>query len=115
MSKKIDYWKECVATAADECGVSLSAEQLQYIAESVEGCHDNYGLAFYEPPASDMLSEVERKWEQKYKALRAEFDAYENNAEKALKRALRMPGDSLVGIDSRGDVYRYDGRTERIL
>lgn len=44
-----DYWKECISIAADECDLSLTKEQLDYLASSVEGGHDNYGMAFYSP------------------------------------------------------------------
>lgn len=41
----MDYWKECISIAAEECGVYLTEEQLIYIADSVEGGHENYGMA----------------------------------------------------------------------
>lgn len=50
MNSTIDYWKECISIAADECDLSLTKEQLDYLASSVEGGHDNYGMAFYSPP-----------------------------------------------------------------
>lgn len=55
----IDYWKECVSLAADDCGADLTEEQLVHIAESVQGGYENYGQAFYSPP-SDYDHEIDR-------------------------------------------------------
>ena len=41
----MNYWEECIGIAADECGLSLTDEQIKYIASSVEGAHENYGMA----------------------------------------------------------------------
>lgn len=49
----LEYWKECISIAADECDLSLTSEQLEYLADSASGSHENYGMAFYSPPASD--------------------------------------------------------------
>lgn len=34
-----DYWKECISTAADECGLVMTADQLNEISSAVEGAH----------------------------------------------------------------------------
>lgn len=39
--KPIDYWQECLNDAADECGLSITLEQLEYLAKAVDGYHDN--------------------------------------------------------------------------
>lgn len=111
----LDYWKECVAIGADECGAELTDEQLTYIAGSVESGHEHYGMAFYSPPSSDRYDEIEREWKAKYEALRKEFDAYIDNAETAVKRALRQHRDAQVTIGRHGEVHRHGGRTEQIL
>jgi hypothetical protein len=41
----MNYWKECISIAADECGLQVTKEQLEYLAEAVEGGHENYGMA----------------------------------------------------------------------
>lgn len=33
----MDYWKECISIAADDCGLVLTDEQLECLADSVEG------------------------------------------------------------------------------
>lgn len=40
----LEYWKECIAIAAEECGLTINAEQLDCLAGSVEGGHDNYNM-----------------------------------------------------------------------
>lgn len=47
-----DYWNECISEAAHECGVQLTNEQRAHIAEAVQGAHENYGMAFYQPESS---------------------------------------------------------------
>lgn len=47
----LDYWKECVSEAAIDCGAQLSREQIDCIARTCKGAHENYGMAFYTPPS----------------------------------------------------------------
>lgn len=110
----LDYWEECISIAAEDCELKLSSEQLTCLANGAESGHEHYGQAFYSPPASDRYSQIEREWEQKYKSLQAEFDAYRGNAETAVKKALRQHSDAQVSIGSYGEVLRHAGRTEVI-
>jgi len=110
----LDYWKECLAIAAEECGLSLSDDHLTELAEGVMGGHEHYGMAFYSPPSSDRISVIENEWKAKYNALQKEFDAYRGNAETAVKKALRQYSDSNVSIGEHGEVFRHGGRTEQI-
>lgn len=109
-----EYWIECVSLGADECGATLTKEQIECIAGSVQGGHENYGMAFYAPPASDRYNQIEREWKAKYDALERAFEAYRDNAEKAVKKALRQYSDTQVIIGEHGEVFRHDGRTEQI-
>ena len=109
-----EYWRECIALAADEAGVDLTSAQIDVLAEGVQGGHENYGLAFYSPPASDRLDAIEREWKGKHDALKAEFDRYVSNAETAVKKALGRHADDNVGIGEHGEVRLYDGRCDRI-
>lgn len=34
-----DYWKEAVLTAAEECGLAITPEQIEYLAECVQGAN----------------------------------------------------------------------------
>ncbi len=45
----LDYWRECISCAADECGLSLTDEQLECLAAGAKGGHECYGDAFYQP------------------------------------------------------------------
>jgi hypothetical protein len=51
----VDYWKECVSVAAEECDADLSSDQITYIANAVQVAHENYGMAFYSPPAGEHI------------------------------------------------------------
>lgn len=110
----LDYWEECISQATDDCDLTLTSEQLTCLAGAVSGGHEHYGMAFYSPPDSDRYADIEREWQQKYKTLKAEFDAYRGNAETAVKQALRQHRDDNVSIGEYGEVLRHGGRTERI-
>jgi molecular chaperone GrpE (heat shock protein) len=114
MSAQRDYWQECMAIAAEECDLTLTPEQLDCLASSAESGHEHYGMAFYSPPWSDRMGDIEAEWKAKLNRLQAEFDAYRNNAETAVKQALRQYDDEHVTIGERGEVLRHGGRTVRI-
>ena len=115
MSIQFKYWRECIATGSEENGITLSSEQIDALAECVQGCHENYSLAFYQPPSSDRLAVIEQDWKTELEAKQREFDAYRNNAETAIKRALKQRPDAPISIERDGEVFRHGGRTEQIL
>jgi len=41
----IDYWKDCVSEAMDEAGIKATDAQIEFVADAVDGAHENYGLA----------------------------------------------------------------------
>lgn len=106
----MDYWKECIANAAEECRLSLTVEQLQYLTDEVENAHENYGMAFYSPPASDRIAEIKREYDDKLKKLQLKLEQYQTNAETAIRQALCQPKDCNLSIGEHGEVTRYDGR-----
>lgn len=110
----LDFWKECIGIAADECDLELTDEQLTCLAESAKGGHENYGMAFYSPPDSDRYNDIEREWEKKYKDLERTLSNYQRNAETAVKQALRVHSDANVSIGEYGEVLHHAGRTTRI-
>lgn len=55
-----DYWTECIEIAFDENGITATPAQIEATAGDVEGCHDNYGLAFYTPSHDPREDEIER-------------------------------------------------------
>jgi hypothetical protein len=114
MSAQQRYWKECICIAAEECDLNLTDEQLDYLASSAQAGHEHYGMAFYSPSANERLSEIEVEWKKKLQKLQQEFDAYKDNAETAVKKALRVHRDESVSIHSHGEVLMHGGRTERI-
>ena len=114
MTSEQDYWKECISIAAEECDLPLTPEQLDCLADAAESGHNHYGMAFYSPPASERMSEIEDGWKAKLKALQAEFDAYKGHAETAVKQALRVHQTENVSIEPYGEVLMHAGRTTRI-
>ena len=56
----MDYWEECISIAANDCGLTLTKDQLECLAGSVESGHENYGMAFgHDCIPNPMSSEVE--------------------------------------------------------
>jgi hypothetical protein len=105
------YWIECVEIGADECGAALTKEQIEYIAGSVQGGHENYGMAFYSPPSSDRIDAIESEWRAKYNELKKEFDKYRENSESAVHRLARLHRDTSVSIGDYGQVTACNGRS----
>ena len=115
MSSQSDYWEEAISTAAYECGLTLTPEQLACLAEAAERAHDHYGMAFYSPPASDRFTDLEQEFAKKLKEKEQELERYRNDAEDAVRRALRLRPDTHISVGRRGEVFRYGGRIEQIL
>lgn len=109
-----DYWIECIASAAQECALDITSEQLDVMAEGVRAGHEYYGMAFYAPPSGDRIAAINREWEERFNRLQQEFDNYRNDSETAIKKALSQYPDANIGIGNNGEVTRYGGRTEII-
>ncbi len=109
MSAKRDYWSECIAIAAEECGLTLTPEQLECLADGAESGHEHYGMAFYSPPPSDRLNDIEREWKAKLKAQQDEHERYMRNAETAVlclrRKGLMMDDPNMYAY---GDHYPDD-------
>ena len=112
--KDFDYWEECLANSFEENGIIATQEQLKSITIDIQTNHENYGMAFYSPPSSDRVADIEREWKKRYDDLKREFNKYKENAETAVKKALRQCEDSSISIGEDGEVIRYDGRTKQI-
>lgn len=110
-----DYRRECIALGAESCDLELTPEQLECLADSAQGGHEHYGMAFYSPPSSDRLSTIEAEWKSKLDSLRKEFDNYRSNSEKAIRSALSLRSESNISIEQHGDVFLHEGRTYQIL
>lgn len=58
----IEYWKECLMGAAEECELILTDIQADYIADCISRGHENYSMAFgYDCIPNPIVSEAERK------------------------------------------------------
>lgn len=75
----IDYWKECIAIAAEDCGLTMTDEQLDMLAGSVESGHENYGMAFYSPPAGEYLTSENGRLQRELRAEREKIGCSECN------------------------------------
>lgn len=106
--KDIDYWSEAVSEALDSVGIEASSGQIKEIAEGMSISHENYGMAFYSPPASDYFDREVDEWKRKYKALQEELEQYQANAERAVKRAYKLSQDVPISIEKYGEVKRWD-------
>ena len=109
-----DYWRECLAQAASDCGLTMTDDQLTELSEAAKSGHENYGMAFYSPPCSERLEDIEKEWKARLKAKEQEFDRYQRNAETAVKQALRQHSSAQVSIGEYGEVLRHGGRTTQI-
>jgi len=114
MTPQRNYWEECLSDAAESAGVSLTAQQLTAMAEDIEYGHDNYGMAFHNPAASERLDSMKGEWAARVKALEKELATYRDHAETAIKQALGVRRDGMVSIGQHGEVSMHGGRTERI-
>lgn len=114
MSDDLDYWIECISLGMEECGLTLSQAQLKALAESAQAGHDNYGTAFYSPPSTDRIADIEREHKAELERIRQEADTYRQNAERAIKEALHQNLDANVSIGEYGEVFRHGGRTIQI-
>ena len=111
---QLAYWEECITCAAEDNGIALTRTEVTQLAEGVMGGHENYGMAFYSPPASDRMETIEREWREKLKRLQDELDTYRKDAETAIKKALNQYSDSNVEIGKHGEVLRYGGSIDKI-
>ena len=110
MSVQTDYWADCLSEAAEECGAALTQEQLACLAEAAEMGHEHYGMAFYSPPTSERINEIEREWQERLRRVQADHARYVLNAEAAVKRSLGRRSDDHVSIGEDGEVLLYGGR-----
>jgi hypothetical protein len=110
----IEYWKECIEIEAEESGLKMTAEQVGSMAAAVSNWHENYGMAFYQPPSGDRMAVIKQEWQAKLKRAEDDFDAYRHNAETAVKEALGRRHDDRVSIGKNGEVRLWDGRSDRI-
>lgn len=109
-----EYWIECISNAAEEIDLELTDEQLDSLASAAENGHECYGQAFYSPPASDRIADIENAWRAKLSAAQDELRQYQTDAERLMKRALRMHGDDRISIGS-DEVLIHYGHTRRVL
>ena len=74
MYSSLDFWSDCLAQAAEQCDLDLTAEQLECLAAAASNGQEEYGQAFYSPPNSDRITNLEREHEQKLKQQQQEHE-----------------------------------------
>lgn len=72
--KASEYGSDCIAQAAENCDLELTREQLECLAEAAENGHEHYSQAFYSPPNSDQITDIERQYRQKLKQQQQEHE-----------------------------------------
>lgn len=85
----LGYWRESVSIALDEAGIAATREQIDEVAHSVQGSHENYGQAFYSPPASDRIADIEREFRKKLEAKDDEMLKREKRADDRAEDLIR--------------------------
>lgn len=106
---KADYYAEGLDDSFAEHGVTATPEQIKAVSIDVAGYAEHEGQAFYTPPWSDRISDIERDWQTKYAALEKEFGKYRGDAELAVGKALKQYSDASLSIGPYGEVLRHDG------
>lgn len=119
MSAAASYYQESFEIAMDEAGCwhlveQMTVEQRASIGESLAGSVENEGLAIYRPSSGDRIASIEREWQQRLEEERDRTEAARKGAEIAMRRVLRVHRDDQISITDGGEVYRSNGRTERI-
>ena len=74
LNNSLNYWTECIAQAAENCDLELTREQLECLAEAAENGHEHYGQAFYSPPNSNRITDLEKEYQQKIKRQQQEHE-----------------------------------------
>ena len=96
----MDYWKECIAEACEDAGVTTTDEQLDTITSWVEDAHENYGLATGEEcipnPLSEEVRNLERALKDANERVDKERENFRNNV--AMRRNVH-PSDVTISDD----------------
>jgi len=114
-----EYYREAVELAFDGCGLwdaikDIPAATMLEIGAAIAESVENQSLAIYSPPASDRLASLEREWRQRVEDERDRTEAARKGAETAVRNILRIHRDVPLSVTDGGEVYRSDGRMERV-
>jgi len=61
----MDYWKECIQEALNECGLIATNEQISAMAKFIENSHENYSTAMGHDCIPNPLSTENNQLKQK--------------------------------------------------
>ena len=102
----IEYWKECVSEGLCDAGVNASKEQVDTIADWVQGAHDNYSMATGSDcipnPENEVIAELKRE-------IRRINSAHSRQLDGVVKGVAQRRGvsQSSVNVDNDGLVTYY--------
>lgn len=113
------YWEEALSDAFDGCNAThiwgmLSEEQKNDIAKSIRISEECKSLAFYTPPPSDRLNEIEREHKRKIKELEDRLEEQREGFTKALGKTLKLEHTKLY-LNKDGGIDYTNGRTYEVL
>lgn len=101
----MDYWKECIETAFDEAGITATEEQKKSVIETVEGAHENYGMAFGHDCIPNPLEAEVKQAEARTKAVEKEGERIAGIYKNAFCRKMGLNPED-VGIND-GVIERW--------
>lgn len=104
----MDYWEECISIAADECGLTLTKDQLECLASYVVGGHENYGMAFGHDCIPNPLNTEVESLKRRIKELEEEHERCLHGIKNGVAKRRNVSA-SYVHIDRDGHVT-YDRR-----
>ena len=104
----LEYWRECILTATEDAGIELPVATVNVLAEAVMNGHENYGQAFYQPPASDRLAVIKEEHARELAKKDAEHREETRRFDRAIRRANGWYSDVHYEIDSIGCIRRFD-------
>lgn len=101
----MNYWKECIECAFDEAGITATDEQIDIVAECVEGGHENYGMAHYDAIPHPLEAEIDTL-KARVKQAESERDEANLNFKKNVAQRHRCEVSDVV-LGENGDATIY--------
>lgn len=101
-----EYWKECIADALHDQEINVTADQLEYLADAIEGGFECYEMAFPAPSYKDFESHEITKLKAQIKSLEIEAKRNYDASVKLARRALNIHPDDKVSVTPDGYVER---------
>lgn len=101
-----EYWKECLADSLHDQKIDVTADQLEYLADAIQGSFECYGMAFPSPSYRDFESHEITNLKAQIKRLEIEAQRNYDASVKLARRALNIHPDDKVSVTPDGYVER---------